>query len=906
MSDEQLLADVRAGRDEAFGELYERYQRTAAGIARHVVGAGPTVDDVVAEAFTSLLAAVRNGGGPSSNVRSYLLTTVRNTAIGVLRAQGRAVPAEAELIDRPHHDPDAVLLADDDRRVRQAFAALPPAWRRVLWYVDVHDLPPARVAPLLDVSPNAVSSLARRARARLRREYLQSHQDRVAPGCEDYAPHLARYVEQTLAVPVHHRVEAHVLGCVFCTAAVDQMRDLKRRMRVLLLPFGLPVAALADPEREGSHEPAPSSASRAGQRGAGRGGPGRGGRAGREPGARGPAGSRPAGGARGVRAVGRRWWWARPRGSRRAMLLGAAVVVCLLTLTTVAASDILDGVAGDGDGVAEAAALLPVPDAPGRDGWVAELGPGTDRLPWPGWSGASTEGAGPVEDDADGAARAEAGGTPEPAPSPGPQPRPEPQREANPQPRPEAEPQPGAGPGPAATPKPTPTPTGRPTSAPTPEPTPTPTPTPTPEPFALTIEHDDLGDLVPGRPGVLGATVSNPDERPTAAVAVDVTLPAGVELDPAGGSRAVSAWTCAEGAAAGVTCTVDAIAAGATSTLLVPVLVGADVAEGTVDVRLDVRGDDVVPTGASRAVPVRASLLAARYVATGQVEVTQVGAPVLHCDPALPGCAAVVDGTATGTAQDNNGWNMVPVDALGTGTTSSTAVLDLPAGHEVVAARLYWSGVCDDAVAPVRVAPPGGALRPVGDGGDVVVERSGRMYQAGVDVTALVRAGGAGTWGVADVCATGGVGTRAGWALVVIHRPAGTGADGAGLAIVYDGLMPVSTADGSASFTVAGRPGTPARVGAVAWDGDRGGTGDRFELAGTTLVPLRWDGTAAAGPGAADNAFDSTAWGSAYANALGVDVKPFEPTTLPTARAQLAALSDGDAFPLGVVTVVTG
>ncbi|WP_033328222.1 sigma-70 family RNA polymerase sigma factor [Promicromonospora sukumoe] len=900
MSDEQLLADLRSGRDEAFAELYERYHRTAAGIARHVVGAGPTVDDVVAEAFTSLLAAVRNGGGPSSNVRSYLLTTVRNTAIGVLRAQGRAVPAEAELIDRPHHDPDPVLLADDDRRVRHAFAALPPAWRQVLWYLDVHDLPPARVAPLLDVSPNAVSSLARRARARLRREYLQSHQDRVAPGCEDYAPHLARYVEQTLAVPVHHRVDAHVLGCVFCTAAVDQMRDLKRRMRVLLLPFGLPVAALAEPERE-SYEAAP--APRAGLRGAGRGSAGRG------PGGRGPGGRGPAGRGRGVRAAGRRWWWARPRGSRRAALLGAAVVVCLLTLTTVAASDILGGAAGDGDGVVEAAALLPVPGAPGREGWVADLGPGTDRLPWPGGLGGSTEGTGPVEDDVadrDGALGAGPGGVPEPAPSPGPQPRPEPQRDSNPQPRPETEPQPAAEPGPAATPEPTATPTGRPTSAPTPDPTPTPTPPPTPEPFALTVEHDDLGDLVPGRPGVLGATVSNPDDRPTAAVAVDVTLPAGVELDPAGGSRAVSAWTCAEGAGAGVSCTVDTIAARRTSTLLVPVLVGADVAEGGVDVRLDVRGDDVVPNGASRAVPVRASLLAARYVATGQVEVTQVGAPVLHCDPALPGCAAVVDGTATGVAQDNNGWDMTPVDALGTGTTSSASVLGLPAGHEVVAARLYWSGVCDGAVAPVRVAPPGGELRTVGDGDDVTVERTGRRYQAGVDVTALVRAGGAGTWGVADVCATGGVGANAGWALVVIHRPAGTGADSGGLAIVYDGLMPVSTADGSAAFTVAGRAGTPARIGAVAWDGDRGGTGDRFALAGTPLVPLRWDGTAAAGPGAADNAFDSTAWGSAYANALGVDVKPFRPATLPAARAELAALSDGDAFLLGVVTVATG
>ncbi|MFI2363970.1 sigma-70 family RNA polymerase sigma factor [Promicromonospora sp. NPDC019610] len=863
-SDEQLLADLRGGRDEALAELWARYHRTAAGIARHLVGAGPAVDDVVAEAFTALLSAVRHGGGPTSNVRSYLLTTVRNTAIGLLRAQDRAVPAEAETIDRPHHDPDALVGADDDHRVRRAFAELPPRWRRVLWFVDVHDLPPAQVGPLLGVSPNAVSSLARRARERLRREYLQAHQERVAPGCEDYAPHLARFVERTLARPVQHRVEAHVLGCAFCAAAVDQMRDLKRRMRALLLPFGLPVAALGEP---GGDDPHDLAVARAGSRGVGAGG-------------------------RGVRAVGRRWWWARPRGSRRAVLLGTAAAVCLLTLSAVAASDVLDR--GPGDAVPEAAGLLPVP--------------GGEGAPRPGGADDVPGAAGPTED----VVREEPGDAPEPAPSPGPQPRPEPETRPDPQPRPEAETQPVAPPDPGVEPGPGSSPGAGPGPGQAPDPTPTataaPSPTPTPDPLVLTIEHDDLGDLVPGRPGVLGASVRNPNAAAAAGVAVDVTLPEGVTLDTAGRARAVSAWSCADDAAspAGVACTVGEIAGGGTSTLLLPVLVAADVAEGEVDVRLDVRGDDVVPTGASRAVPVRASLLAARYVATGQVEVTQVGTPVLHCDPAAIGCAAVVDGTATGTAQDNNGWDMVPVDALGTGTTSSTAVLDTPAGAEVVAARLYWSGVCDGAVAPVRVAPPGGALRPVGDGADVVVERAGQMYQASADVTGLVRAGGSGTWGVADVCVTGGMGARGGWALVVVHRPAGAGADGNGLAIVYDGLMPVSTADGSASFTVAGRAGTPARIGAVAWDGDRGGTGDRFVLGGTPLVPLRWDGTAAAGTGAADNAFDSTAWGSAYANALGVDVKPFQPATLPAARAELAALSDGDAFPLGVVTVVTG
>jgi hypothetical protein len=73
------------------------------------------------------------------------------------------------------------------------------------------------------------------------------------------------------------------------------------------------------------------------------------------------------------------------------------------------------------------------------------------------------------------------------------------------------------------------------------------------------------------------------------------------------------------------------------------------------------------------------------------------------------------------------------------------------------------------------------------------------------------------------------------------------------------------------------------------------------------MVPLRWGGSGPEGPGSGDNAFDSTAWGSAYANALGVDVKPFEPVALTSTRAELTAVeTNGDAFTVGVVTVATG
>ncbi|GAB3160935.1 hypothetical protein GCM10027059_09930 [Myceligenerans halotolerans] len=867
--DDLLLADLRAGREQAFAELYVRHHRTAAGVARQIVGSGPAAEDVVADSFTALLSAVRRGGGPSSNVRSYLLTTVRNTAVGHLRARERAIPAEAEAIDRPHHDPERLVGADDEQRVRRAFAALPRRWRQVLWYVDVHDLAPAHVGPLLGISPNAVSSLARRARERLRREYLQAHQDRVAPGCEDYAPHLARFVERTLAVPVQHRVEVHVLSCEPCTTAVEQMRDLKSRMRGILLPIGLPAAATADP-----HDTTAAHLARAGSR------------------ATTTAGTL---GASGALALGRRWWWSRPRDPWRVLLLTApSVVLVLLAASLVSALDTHDpAIRAD-----PPPAAVPSPVAPERHDGEPEPdeldprepdpdapdGPGTPdpERPGPDVPDRDPDPTDPGDTNTDRADLRPVDARPDRADHPD-APLPE---------IPDAGHLPGDGPPP-------------PGSGPGPGQGPRPGPGPDRDPQVLQVAYDDLGDLVPGRPGVLGATVTNPNADGVGVVAVDLTLPPGIAFDPAGAVRAASSWTCAERPeAGGATCTVGTIARGAASTLLVPVLVGADVPEGTAVVRLDVRGDDVVPGGEDLAVPVRESPLAARYVATGDVGVAQAGAPVLHCDPRAPGCASVSDGTATGPLRNNNRWNMVPVDALGTGTNSSTAELDVPDGSEVVAARLYWAGACAGDVEPVRLAPPGGGLAAVGDADDLVVDRSGQGYQASADVTAVVRAAGAGTWAVAGVCATAGDGAWAGWALVVVHRSVGASAT-AGLAIVYDGLMRVTPTEGR-SFAVAGRPGTSAHVSAVAWDGDRNADGNQVLLDGTPLVPLRWDGTAPAGPGSPRGAFDSTAWGSGYANALGVDARPFAPAVLEAPRAEVTTVAPADHYLLGAVAIVTG
>ena len=77
-----------AGIGRSYGELYVEYAPAARGLALSMVP--PDVaDDIVAEAFARVLAAIRAGGGPDHAFRPYLLAAVRNLANDWIAARRR-------------------------------------------------------------------------------------------------------------------------------------------------------------------------------------------------------------------------------------------------------------------------------------------------------------------------------------------------------------------------------------------------------------------------------------------------------------------------------------------------------------------------------------------------------------------------------------------------------------------------------------------------------------------------------------------------------------------------------------------------------------------------------------------------------------------------------------------------
>lgn len=69
---------------------------------------------------------------------------------------------------------------DAHAHIAFALQSLPARWQTVLWYSEVMEQPPRRIAPLMGITPNAVSALLRRAKTGLRTAYLKTQRATAA------------------------------------------------------------------------------------------------------------------------------------------------------------------------------------------------------------------------------------------------------------------------------------------------------------------------------------------------------------------------------------------------------------------------------------------------------------------------------------------------------------------------------------------------------------------------------------------------------------------------------------------------------------------------------------------------------------------------------------------------------
>jgi RNA polymerase sigma factor (sigma-70 family) len=226
-SDPDLITMVRLGHVLAYEELFLRHRDVAARYARRIASAD-RAEDLCAEAFTKVLDQLQRDHGPDVAFRAYLLTTIRTTHLNTLRSLRREVlVADHEPIGRMApviEDPDARF---DRRAALRALATLPERWQATLWMTAVEDVPIEEIGRRLGISASAVSSLAARARAGLRRAYLAEHLlEPSQPDCRRLVALLPGYLRRSLTARRHEQAEAHLHGCGRCSRAAAEIADV--------------------------------------------------------------------------------------------------------------------------------------------------------------------------------------------------------------------------------------------------------------------------------------------------------------------------------------------------------------------------------------------------------------------------------------------------------------------------------------------------------------------------------------------------------------------------------------------------------------------------------------------------------------------------------------------------------
>lgn len=241
VSDVDLILGVRNGNRESEAQLFTRHKQLALAVAYRHTDTPSEAEDVVSEAFLRVFDSLRRGVGPDEFFRAYLLTVVSREAFSRNDAASkRVVTDDVKEFEVGDPQADEALKRAEASFVISAFKSLPERWRAVLWHIEIEDLRPREIAPLLGLTPNAASALAVRAREGLREAYLATHLNKhidLAPTCSDARKLLPSLIRVNASNRDQRMVKAHLAICKDCSAVFSELSQVGLKLRAYVLPL---------------------------------------------------------------------------------------------------------------------------------------------------------------------------------------------------------------------------------------------------------------------------------------------------------------------------------------------------------------------------------------------------------------------------------------------------------------------------------------------------------------------------------------------------------------------------------------------------------------------------------------------------------------------------------------------
>jgi RNA polymerase sigma-70 factor, ECF subfamily len=174
-TDEELLAEIARGREEAVGLLYARLAPAVFALAAPSLDAA-TAEEIVQDVFVAAWRSAGSFDPALGNARTWLFTIARRRVANELRRRSRRPRTEPgddgnEALAPPDSAPDASEVLWRERRgeiLRRALRELPAPERAALGLAYFDDVPHREIAALLRIPLGTAKSRIRSGVSRLR------------------------------------------------------------------------------------------------------------------------------------------------------------------------------------------------------------------------------------------------------------------------------------------------------------------------------------------------------------------------------------------------------------------------------------------------------------------------------------------------------------------------------------------------------------------------------------------------------------------------------------------------------------------------------------------------------------------------------------------------------------------
>lgn len=230
----ELLGKIEQGDEAALEELLTHLQpklyRFSLKMCRHEEDA----EDVLQESMLAFVRSLRNFKG-TSRLSTYLYSIARNACIKKRRTSKFA---PKEVLSLNEEGPLTASLASPNKNpsqdtenketwelVKDAIAAMEPAYKEVLILRDIEGLSAAEVATVTDLSIPAVKSRLHRARAQLRAA-INRGPYQIPEGCPDVRQLFSEFLEDDLSPKLCETMQEHVEVCEHCANECQGLKHI--------------------------------------------------------------------------------------------------------------------------------------------------------------------------------------------------------------------------------------------------------------------------------------------------------------------------------------------------------------------------------------------------------------------------------------------------------------------------------------------------------------------------------------------------------------------------------------------------------------------------------------------------------------------------------------------------------